>query len=155
MTEIQEAIWFFTDGFSPAGSHTDALAMIAGAQANPSYMPGTGDILAVICYNAQGAPHVQNTVIELRMPSRGEGLSPGYWKHNVNVYNGGHGSYSGDPHITPAQLEVYASYIRATFEPSFSLAWAQVRFQDNQYKDQWLEIANWFNAAAGLSLYSD
>jgi hypothetical protein len=69
MMDVQEAIWFFTDGFSPDHSHTNAWAMITGAQANPSFTPSAGDILAIICYNAQGAAHVQNSIIELRVPS--------------------------------------------------------------------------------------
>ena len=68
MMEIQEAIWFFTDGFTPDGSHTDAWAMISGAQANPSFVPERGDALAIICYNAVGALGVQNSIFEIRVP---------------------------------------------------------------------------------------
>jgi len=148
MMDVQEAIWHFTDAFSPISA--TAQAMVDAANANPSYDPMTGTVLAVICLpqNDRGA---QNSIIELSVP--GLGLSPGYWKHNVNVYNGGHGSYSGDPHITPTQLEAYAAYIAANFHPGFTLAEAQQLFQDNHQKAQWLTIANWFNVAAGLLPY--
>jgi len=147
MMDVQEAIWHFTDSFSPISA--TAQAMVDAANANPSYDPTTGAVLAVICLpqNDRGA---QNSIIELGILC---GLSPGYWKHNVNVYNGGYGSYSGDPHITPAQLEAYAAYIAANFHPGFSLAEAQQLFQDNKQHAQWLTIANWFNAAAGRLPY--
>jgi hypothetical protein len=151
MMDIQDAIWHFTDNYTPPGGFSAAAqAMIDAADANPNYDPMTGAVLAVVCLpqNDRGA---QTSIIELGIP--GLGLSPGYWKHNVNVYNGGHGSYSGDPHITPAQLETYAAYIAANFHPGFTLAEAQQLFQDNQQKAQWLTIANWFNAAAGLLPY--
>ena len=157
MTQIQEAIWHFTNNFSPSASHTAAWAMINAAEANEGYVPGPGGILAVICYNQAGAAHVQNTIIELRVPTQGEGLSPGYWKHNVAVYCGtSRGSFSGDPHITAAQLDAYEAWIRANIpgQSGFTLEWANSRFQNVAYKSQWLTIANWFNAAAGLQPYS-
>jgi len=150
MMDVQEAIWHFTDAFSPISP--TAQAMVDAANANPSYDPITGAVLAVICI-PQNGENAQNSIIELDIP--GLGLSPGYWKHNVKVYNGGRGSYSGDPHITPAQLEAYATYIAANFHPGFTLAWANERFQNNEYKDMWLTMANWFNAAAGLLPYAD
>jgi hypothetical protein len=82
------------------------------------------------------------------------GLSPGYWKHNVKVYCGGPGSYSGDPHETAATMVGYETYIKAHFYSGFSLALANMAFQDNQYKGYWLMLANWFNAAAGRLPYS-
>lgn len=146
--DVQQAIWHFTDAFSPISA--TAQAMVDAANANPSYDPMTGEVLAIICL-PQDDPGAQNSIIELSIP--GMGLSPGYWKHNVKVYNGGRGSYSGDPHITPAQLESYAAYIAANFQPGFTLAWANERFQNKEYKHMWLTIANWFNAAAGLMPY--
>jgi hypothetical protein len=103
------------------------------------------------------------------------GLSPGFWKHNVNVYCGGHGSYSGDifgspqggnginGHITPGQLEWYAAVHLNPIVPSLPthaeivafLNDCNSKFQDNAYKDMWLTIANWFNEAAGLAPYTD
>ncbi len=150
MMDVQEAIWHFTDAFSPISA--TAQAMVDAANANTTYDPMTGAVLAIIALS-QGAPGVQDSIIELSIP--GMGLSPGYWKHNVKVYNGGRGSYSGDPHITPTQLEAYATYIAANYHPGFTLSWANERFQNNAYKDMWLTIANWFNAAAGLLPYED
>ncbi len=153
MMDIQNAIWFFTDNYTPPGGHTPATqAMIDAANANPNYDPLTGTTLAIICLQQYGEEGVQNSIIEL---GRGMGLSPGYWKHNVNVYNGGHGSYSGDPHITPQQLEAYAQFIATNFHPGFTLQEAQQIFQDNKQHAQWLTVANWFNAAADLPPYSD
>ncbi len=82
------------------------------------------------------------------------GRSPGYWKHNVKVYNGGPGHYSGDPHETDATMEQYEAAIQMD-HPSFTLEWANEMFQDNANKDMWLTIANWFNEAAGLESYDD
>lgn len=96
-------------------------------------------------------------------PPTGVGLSPGYWKHNVKVYNGGPGSYSGDPtHETDASMEGYAAIIMGYFAPNPPgavsahdfLVWANKMFQDNAHKDMWLTIANWFNAASGRYPYS-
>jgi hypothetical protein len=158
--DIQAAIWYFIKMQAPTpGYYTglyyppsvDTTAMVANALANGvGYVPSPGGILAVICDPSPEATQI--SIIEIRVPLLG--LSPGYWKHNVNVYNGGRGSYSGDPHITPAQLEAYAAYIKTNFYSGFSLAWAQSRFQNNQYKDMWLTIANWFNAAAGRAPYT-
>lgn len=80
-------------------------------------------------------------------------LSPGYWKHNVKVYCGGPGHYSGDPHETSATMESYEASI-AINHPGFTLEWANEQFQDNTYKDMWLTIANWFNTASGRAQYS-
>jgi len=82
------------------------------------------------------------------------GLSPGYWKHNVKVYCGGPGSYSGDPHETADTMEEYETYIQTHFYGPFTLEKANIAFQDNQYKGYWLLLANWFNAAAGRLPYS-
>jgi hypothetical protein len=155
MIDVQHAIWWFTDSYTPWDP--DTIAMIAGANAHPGYVPTTGEILAVICLALDNDPYpyyAQDSIIELVVPpEQGEGLSPGYWKHNVNVANGGRGSYSGDPHITLAQLQAYAAYIATNFHPGFDLAEAQQIFQNNKQHAQWLTVANWFNAAAGLSPY--
>ncbi len=154
MMDVQNAIWHFTeDNYTPQGGYSAvAQAMIDAANSHPGYDPLTGTVLAIICYRQNDEEGVQNSIIEL---SHGLGLSPGYWKHNVNVYNGGKGSFSGDPHITRQQLEAYAQYIATNFSPGFTLQNAQQIFQDNKQHAQWLTVANWFNAAAGLPPYSD
>lgn len=153
MLDVQQAIWHFTNppynGLNPTG-----WAMVNAANAHPGYVPTTGEVLAVICLRDPYDVDAQDSIIELVIPPQGQGLSPGYWKHNVNVYNGGHGSYSGDPHITPTQLEAYAAYIAANFHSGFTLGWANEQFQNNAHKNMWLTIANWFNAAAGLLPYA-
>jgi hypothetical protein len=160
MMDVQEAIWHFTNAFSPISA--TAQAMVNAANANSNYDPATGAILAVICLR-QTNSGVQNTIIELSKPLL-PGLSPGYWKHNVKVYNGGPGSYSGDPtHETDGTMEGYATIILAAGHPSIPssantphkfLVWANTMFQNNAHKDMWLTIANWFNAAAGRLPYA-
>ncbi len=95
---------------------------------------------------------VSNTFAAYACPP---GLSPGYWKHNVKVYCGGPGHYSGDPKETDASMENYESIIQGWGYPWFTLEWANERFQNNQYKNLWLDLANAFNAAAGRLPYSD
>jgi hypothetical protein len=152
MMDVQNAIWHFTDNYTPPGGFSAAAqAMIDAADANPSYDPTTGAVLAVICL-PQNDSSAQNSIIEL---GRRCGRSPGYWKHNVKVYCGGPGHYSGDPHETDASMEEYAMYIAVHFQAGFTLAWANERFQNNEYKDMWLTMANWFNAAAGWLPYAD
>lgn len=97
------------------------------------------------------------------------GLSPGYWKHNVKVYNGGPGHYSaqeeGMDHETDASMLAYAKAILgysnpygitipAGLTPAQFLAWANGIFQSKQtYPGQWLNLANAFNSAAGRNPY--
>ena len=65
MMDIQNAIWHFTDNYTPPGGFSaDAQAMIDAADAHPSYDPNTGQILAIICL-PQRDPHAQNSIIEL------------------------------------------------------------------------------------------
>ena len=151
MMDVQQAIWHFTDALSSISP--TAQAMVDAANANPGYDPLGGEVLAVICL-PQDDPGAQNSIIELRAPCLGTGRSPGYWKHNVKVYNGGPGHYSGDPHESDATMEQYEAEIQID-HPGFTLEWANEMFQDNAHKDMWLTIANWFNAAAGLQPYEE
>jgi len=51
MMDIQNAIWHFTDNYIPPGGFSVAAqAMIDAADANPTYNPATGTILAIICF---------------------------------------------------------------------------------------------------------
>lgn len=86
-------------------------------------------------------------------------LSPGYWKHNVKVYCGGPGHYSGDPKESDASMEGYAAIILGG-TPTHAQIVAFLndcndKFQNSAYNNMWLTIANWFNAAAGRYPYSD
>ena len=71
MLDVQYAIWFFTDASPPTG-YPLAQAMIDAANANPTYDPNTGAVLAIICLR-QDDTGVQNTIIEL-----GRVISPTY-----------------------------------------------------------------------------
>jgi len=71
MMDVQEAIWHFTDAFSPISP--TAQAMVDAANANPTYDPITGAILAVICI-PQNDENAQNSIIELE---RGTGKVTG------------------------------------------------------------------------------
>jgi len=62
------------------------IAMVIDAQANGgSYVPGEGDILAIICVPQDEA--VQMAIIELTIPVT-EGLTPGFWKNYVRLWEG-------------------------------------------------------------------
>jgi hypothetical protein len=162
MIDVQDAIWCITGDKITSEVSSIAQDMANEAQ-NTACNPAEGAILAVICLPQEDLC-AQPTIIELSRC----GLSPGYWKHNVKVCNGGPGHYSGTPaHESDQTMESYASAILAAGYPSIPtgvdtpqdfLQWANMRFQDNAYKKadpSWLEIANWFNAAAGLTPYSD
>jgi hypothetical protein len=60
MMDIQQAIWHFTDAFSPIS--ITAQAMVDAANANPTYDPTTGEVLAIICL-PQNDLHAQNSII--------------------------------------------------------------------------------------------
>ncbi len=76
MQEIQDAIWYFVPDFvSPPTNEPNAMAMINAASANSNYVPGKGDIMAVIAYaghpsstSASGRSGVQNTILEYKIP---------------------------------------------------------------------------------------
>jgi len=72
MMDIQNAIWHFTDNYTPSGGFTAAAqAMIDAADANPTYDPATGTVLAVICL-PQDHPDAQNSIIELNPRGTGK-----------------------------------------------------------------------------------
>jgi len=87
MMDVQQAIWHFSDAFSPISA--TAQAMVNAANAHPSYDAAKGAILAVICLR-QSSSGVQNTIIEVCRCPR---LSHGCWKHNHQVCNGGAGAF--------------------------------------------------------------
>lgn len=68
MMDVQEAIWHFTDAFSPISA--TAQLMVDAANANPTYDP-TGGILAIICL-PQDHPDAQNSIIELNPRGTGK-----------------------------------------------------------------------------------
>jgi hypothetical protein len=160
--DVQNAIWHFSDGLQVSGN---ALTMVNEALAHSSYDPSVAPILAVICLR-QSDGNVQTTIIELTRSVAG--LSPGFWKHNVKVYNGGPGSYSapydGMPHETDASMLGYAGVILANHgseipvsvtTPDGFLKWVNTQFQSPANNKMWLTYANWFNEAAGYQPYTD
>lgn len=147
---IQQAIWHFMGWWNYVNLSPEAKQIVDEANANSGFIPTYGQIVAVICLPSDTTQQLSMIEVAPRPP----GLSPGYWKHNVNVYITGRGSYSGDPHITAAQLEEYEAYIKANFYSDFTLQWAYNQFKDPKCKGMWLTIANWFNAAAGLAPYN-
>lgn len=161
--DVQGAIWHYTNGYTSLT--TAAQAMINAADTNPTWNPATARILAIICLGEESTG-VQDTIIEISR-SLLPGLSPGYWKHNVKVYNGGPGAYSAPstnmPHETDGSMEAYALTIMANHRSEIPaevdtasefLTWANTRFQSTTYKSSWLKIANWFNEAAGRLPYT-
>jgi hypothetical protein len=170
--DIQAAIWYFikldagyvTPGYytyNPGGNpyggdppSADTEAMVADAIANGTgYTPGPSDILAVIC--VPETP-VQISIVELELPPEGEGLSPGFWKHNIKVALGlSRGSFSspheGEPHITEAELLALAAKIPVTLEDALTALQAKGPGSATIR----LDMANAFNMAAGYGEYMD
>lgn len=68
------------------------------------------------------------------------GLSPGYWKHQVKVYFTGR----GHAHVDGATLESYGIDLVSAYEV----------FTNPALNHMWLDLANDFNAAAGLAPYN-
>jgi hypothetical protein len=73
--QIQQAIWFFTDNYAVPSTSTNALTMISNANANPTFVPGNSQIIAVICASADFVPidvntafSLQPTILELQVP---------------------------------------------------------------------------------------
>ena len=171
--DIQAAIWYFikldpdwpTPGYyayDPYGDNryggnppsAETQAMVADALLNgDGYTPGPGDVLAVICMPTNG---VQISIVELEIPcEQPPGLSPGFWKHNINVALGGKGSFSspheGEPHLTAADLEGWAADIGVTLEDAL----AALNAKGPGSAAIRLGMANAFNEAAGFAEYMD
>jgi hypothetical protein len=93
--DIQIAIWEFIN-LGPwtwdMGLTDDTKDMVDGANANPGYIPGPGEVVAVIC----DPPHTcgprenercfQYTFIEVRVPSDGCTRTQGYWKTHPKAW---------------------------------------------------------------------
>jgi hypothetical protein len=162
-SDVQKAIWHFTNDYTPLS--TLAQAMVNEADNNPNYDITTAPILAVVCLPSDHT-RVQITIIEL-CRSHLPGLSPGYWKHNVKIYNGGPGGYSapyeGMPHETNAKMLGYAATILSSPKTEIPasvvtaddfLKWVNTEFQNPSKNNMWLTYANWFNQAAGYLPYT-
>jgi len=80
--------------------------------------------------------------------------TPGYWKHNVRVHEGGPGRYSADDNgfkETDALMEWYEDWIRTNIpgQSGFTLGWANTQFWMRGHGVQATRqmIADWFNEA--------
>jgi hypothetical protein len=73
------------------------------------------------------------------------GHSPGYWKHEIRAQL----FHRGAKHYSPA---AYWAIFDATgfSDPNLVYEW----LWDKDYKYMWLDVANAFNAAAGLGPYN-
>jgi hypothetical protein len=149
MEDVQDAIWHYTIGFAP--SDLDALAMIAAADANPSYDPMTGTVLAVLCIPLPVTDHdlVQDSIIELPHHPSGPGYTPGFWKHNIGValgYNPGeYSAFRDGTKLTLAMLQGYATIVGVTLQEAYGALTARGPGMDTVRAN----MANAFNAAAG------
>jgi hypothetical protein len=157
MQDIQDAIWYFVKmdgiGWWGEGTKPGAQSMIDDALTNGNgFVPGPGDVLAIICYPKTDT---QITIIEIEVPERPCGLSPGFWKHNIRVALGYPGSYSvpheGEPRITEAILLAYAGEIGVTLPEALEALTAKGPVSEAIR----LDMANTFNTAAGYEPYSD
>jgi hypothetical protein len=162
--DIQYAIWHYAnleEGWTPLTTPT-SIAIVADAEANGTdFVPEMGEVVAVLCYPEgidyydQTPPYVQMTIIEVTIPRREEGLSPGFWKHNIRVYLGEPGRYSvpheGEPRIDGPTLETYFAIIGVTPEQALTALTAKGKGS----AETRLDMANAFNAAAGYTPYSD
>ncbi len=85
-----------------------------------------------------------------------DGLSPGFWKHNIAVYFGENPAkynvpHEGEPRITEEPLDGYLDAIGVTAEN----AYAALTAKGKGSAETRLDMANAFNAVAGYTPYSD
>jgi hypothetical protein len=162
--DVQVALWLLL-GYSQediderySGEYTgDALDMFDDADENGGgFTPSCGEIVAVIC-ETEG--DTQDLIIELTIPCL-EGLSPGFWKHNVRVALEYPGEYSvphcGEPRIDYPTILGYAE--AATGETGEDALWAALDALTAKGPGSAmirLDMCNEFNAAAGYTPYED
>jgi hypothetical protein len=102
MMDIQQAIWYFTDQFSPISA--TAQAMVNAALAHPNFNPAKGAILAIICL-PQNLTNTQITIIELFQCCW---CCHWYCDQNGNYCCGDHDNCGcGDFHFTQCQFKFY------------------------------------------------
>ena len=88
--DVQNAIWYFTDGWIPSPSEQTAayFAIINDAASHASFVPGVGEIVAVILDMGEtGGP--QRLVIEVTITGSNGGPgtgTPGYWKNHPEAW---------------------------------------------------------------------
>jgi hypothetical protein len=90
--EVQVAMWLligpWNGAFGPAVDPNKVDDMVSAAQANSSFVPGEGQVVAVIlCADGVAEDPYQGTIIEVEVPRRGgQGCTPGYWKQEQHFF---------------------------------------------------------------------
>ncbi len=158
--DIQQAIWAFVGTYPTNPDPTPTAisqAMITDATNNGgSYVPGPGDVVAVICFpTAWETQNLQITIITLQIP-RAPGLTPGFWKNNLAVYlglangNRGYSDPTGSPTVTKQTMAAFFDSLAGKYDlnqlyrnlsPQLDGTTATIRN----------DAANIFNVEAGLS----
>jgi len=170
--DVQAAIWYFINGgaywwvagdpFDPSAD-PEVQAMVTAASANgPTYEPGEGDILAIVCVPLETyEPPVQPLIIELEIPPEGPGFTPGFWKHNIRVALGYPGNYSsfddGGEHLTYSEVLGYveATGLWGTGTPALEGALADLTAKGPGSDVIRRDAANALNHVAGYGDYVD
>jgi len=166
--DIQQAIWALLPPVATDPPRTEiSNGMVSAANSlGAAFVPGQGQVVAVICYPV-GAPEndLQITIITLEIPTEQPdppsdptlqlGLSPGFWKYNIDVALHGQGLFSspheGESPLTALDLQGWAAEIPITLEE----AYAVLNSRGPRNADARLSIANAFNTAAGFTEYVD
>ncbi|MBA4147365.1 MAG: hypothetical protein H0X66_04565 [Verrucomicrobia bacterium] len=86
--DVQNAIWWFTDGWpvTPAENTAAYQSLLAAAASQGSFVPGSGDVVAVVLdLGAVDAPQIM--IIEVPVPQEEPGVgTPGYWKNHPGAW---------------------------------------------------------------------
>jgi hypothetical protein len=82
MATIQWAIWNLIDE-SDISARPSSQTLVASAV--DGFIPQSGDIIAIVAVPER--TDAQCSIIELRIPSNYEGLTPGFWKNHESAWN--------------------------------------------------------------------
>ena len=157
MNDIQLAIWHFTGWWNYENLPSSAKAIVDEVDANgDGYVPGPGDVLAVICMPEEAEAQIAIVELGPRCP----GFTPGFWKHNIGVALGiNPGSYSafeGGPldgvKVTEEKLLELAGIVGVSLEEAYAAVSAEGGPPNNMIR---ADMANAFNDAAGYGDYVD
>jgi hypothetical protein len=168
--DVQIAIWHETSSIPYNVLGGFAKDMVDAADANPSWDPTTGTILAVICAAQPRDPKAsQDSIIEITPPPQelAPGFTPGFWKHNIEVrlshptFNLGltkasYNAFSGGPmdgvKLTDALMDGYMVDIGyAPTAANYLLLLGYLKL--NGWDPLRTSTANDFNEAAGYGPY--
>jgi hypothetical protein len=167
--DVQVALWLLL-GYTQteiderySGEYTgDALDMFDDANDNGDcFSPSCGEIVAVIC-ETEG--DTQDLIIELTIPCREPGYTPGFWKHNIGICigekNGKHSCFADGTRLDCTMLNGYLAYINANYpapydEYDLADAYADLNAKGPGSESIRMDMANAFNDAAGYGPYED